>query len=468
MMSDTVSFLSLPMIFLTSLFVCLVLIVAHKRNILRHSRKHDQRAVQASHVVPASRLGGVGVFLAVFAATFLLKINSDFDTPFLVALSCVPVFLAGLAEDMGFDVSPLRRLMAAAVSSVFAILLLGIWLPRTDLPGVDGLMLYAPFAIFLTVLAASGYCHAVNLIDGMHGLAASTAILTAVGLAVVAAQAGLPEISDLAAILAAAAFGFLVLNWPLGKIFLGDSGSYSVGHILVWLGFLLVVRDPSVSVFAVVLVMFWPFADTLFTIQRRLRVGRAISRPDRLHHHQVVRRGLELIWLGRGNRHISNPVATLVMLPLIAAPVIAGVVLWDRPLAAAVALLLFAALFVATYLVAIRYLQTLNHSKPKQPPLRPVRAAVAYPNSLISAEVFILGEVISSHYSGPFNIGERSLDVRIFKKSGKSAWNLEMVEAGRTTVEWRRKFVSESEAWSAFINHVEAAVPDRQLGLNQH
>jgi len=94
----------------------------------------------------------------------------------------------------------------------------------------------------------------------------------------------------------------------------------------------LLIRLPDLSTWAVLLVFFWPIADTFFAIYRRRRAGRPTDMPDRLHYHQLVMRALEITLIGRNRRNVANPLATLVILPLASAPVIAGVLLWNKPL----------------------------------------------------------------------------------------------------------------------------------------
>ena len=115
------------------------------------------------------------------------------------------------------------------------------------------------------------------------------------------------------------------------------------------------VRVPEVSPWAVVLVFFWPIADTFMTILRRRRARRAAMHPDRMHFHQALMRGLEIVVLGRRARRFSNPVTTVLMVPLFSAPAFVGVLLWNEPVGAFVALCCFAVLFTCLYKTAIRY-----------------------------------------------------------------------------------------------------------------
>ncbi|MFD1195217.1 glycosyltransferase [Seohaeicola saemankumensis] len=345
--------LDLLIVFATSVAVCALIIFTRDYYMPLIERRADSGAVQAAHKRPTPRIGGITlvVCLLPIAAFVPPDINSRF---WLFTLSVLPVVIAGLAEDLGYHIRPVWRLLAAALSSIVAIILLGVWLPRTDMPGLDYLMVWAPFAWFFTIFACAGICNAFNLIDGLNGLASGVGVITALGLAAIASQTGHGSLVEMKLMLVAALLGFMIFNFPLGKIFLGDVGAYALGHLLAWFSIALLIRVPDLTTWAVLLIFFWPIADTFFAIYRRRRAGRPTDMPDRLHYHQLVMRALEITLVGRDKRHIANPLATLVILPMASLPVVAGVMLWDEPLKAFFALCAFSALFALSYILGIK------------------------------------------------------------------------------------------------------------------
>jgi UDP-GlcNAc:undecaprenyl-phosphate/decaprenyl-phosphate GlcNAc-1-phosphate transferase len=311
--------------------------------------RKDASAIQASHVGEPLRLGGVAVFAGLLIGSVLLSDHSSGEFTIRLLLATSPVFLAGLAEDLGYFVSPVGRFIASLFSAALAIALLGIWIQEPDLPGLGAVFSTPLVAIAITVLFAGFYCHSVNLIDGMNGLSSVVVISSALGIAVVAADADLGQISALSLLLAAAMAGFLLLNWPRSFLFLGDAGAYGVGHVLVWLAIGLGELAPDTSTASILLILFWPLADTLHTIFRRLFAGQSVLKPDRMHLHQKIRRGLEIAVIGAGKRERSNPVTTLLLVPMTAMPVIAGVYLKDNVTLAWLALGAFAVAFSITH-----------------------------------------------------------------------------------------------------------------------
>jgi len=318
-------------------------------------------AVQAMHTKPTPRLGGLAIFAALFASLPLAPPTiTDRYTLFVAAASLL--FIVGLAEDLGLGVSPRKRLMAASISSVLVMSLLDVWLPRADIPLLDDWMDHWAVAVPVTLLVTVGVANGFNLIDGVNGLAALTAIVAAVALALIADAAGYTVMVHLSMMLAAAVFGFMVLNYPFGFIFLGDAGAYTLGFVLSWFAIATLNNVPQASAWAMLLVVFWPVADTVLAIWRRSRNRRPAMAPDRLHFHQLVMRALEIHFLGRGRRQIANPLTTLILSPLVAVPPMVGVLFWDQPIMAFLSVLFFAALFGVTYNMAKPALETLSRT----------------------------------------------------------------------------------------------------------
>jgi len=171
--------------------------------------------------------------------------------------------------------------------------------------------------------------NAFNLIDGLNGLASFTGISTAIALSFIAFEIHQVEVLRFLFIFSACILGFMFLNFPAGKIFLGDAGAYTIGHLLVWSAIILVNQSSEVSPFAILLIFFWPVADTLLAIWRRLKQKKRAYHPDRLHFHQLVMRFLEIRFVGRSQRWLSNPLATTVLAPFVMMPQIIGVVFWN-------------------------------------------------------------------------------------------------------------------------------------------
>ena len=348
-------------LFFVSFILCLVVILSSGYGFARRT-DIDEIAVQSAHSGFVPRVGGLAIYISLLSLIPLLSIgfiplavvfDLNADELHLIILSAAPVFLVGLAEDLGYNMSSKVRLLASAFSSIFALILFKVWLTKLGVPGLDNLLLFAPFAILFTIFSTVGVVNSFNLIDGINGLSSYVSISIASSLSIVAFQVGELQFTIFFNLFSAAILGFLILNFPFGKIFLGDGGAYALGHLLVWSAIILINRKTEICSFAILLIFFWPVADTGLAIWRRWKLGNPADRPDRLHFHQLIMRFLEIRFFGRDKRHIVNPFSTIVLVPMISVPQALGVLFWNDLKGAMLSTLSMATLFVFTYLFGI-------------------------------------------------------------------------------------------------------------------
>ena len=236
----------------------------------------------------------------------------------------LPIFIIGLAEDYYFKTAPTFRFILGACSAICGILLSGVVLKSVDIGYLDQFLSASFIAFIFTVFCIVGLINAVNLIDGVHGLSLGICMVISISFFVVAHGVDDEGLAQLGILLAAASFGLMALNYPFGKIFLGDSGAYFIGFNISWLMILLAMRYEEVSKWSLLAIVCWPVTETVFSIVRRKLGGRSSDRPDRMHFHHVVMRGLEIISKRRISRQKSNPLATLIILPVACAPAVLG------------------------------------------------------------------------------------------------------------------------------------------------
>lgn len=136
--------------------------------------------------------------------------------------------------------------------------------------------------VIFTAFAVGGVANSINIIDGFNGLATTVSSLAFVGYALIAWQVEDTTLASVSLLLAACMWDFFWVNWPFGKIFLGDGGYYFICFALSWVSVLLLERNRSVSAFAVWLVCVRPVTEVLFSIFRRRIKKLNPSHPDRL------------------------------------------------------------------------------------------------------------------------------------------------------------------------------------------
>ncbi len=324
------------------------------------------QGVQKVHAVPTSRLGGAIILVAYLAAwTWAVPTNFAVRTPAVyLVLSALPVVLVGLWEDISGRVHPWYRLAASVLSGALATWLLAGVVNRLDIPILDGWLRYAIIALPLTWFMVAGACNAVNLIDGAHGLAGGTVLMMFAGLAVVAAHVGDGVVLAQTLPLLGAVLGFLLWNYPGGKVFLGDAGAYFFGFMYAQLSIQLVRNNPQVSAWFVIALAAYPIVETLYSIYRRkLLLGTDSMQADAGHLHSLlfrrlqVRYGMTRRW-GQINRANAQVAPRLWLHGAIC--LFAALLLWQHSLV----LMAFFALYGAFYIFCYRSL--LRRPRPKR------------------------------------------------------------------------------------------------------
>lgn len=308
----------------------------------------SMHGVQKLHAVPTPRVGGFPVFCGLLAAvSYLPHDAAQLLGPVLIAGT--PAFVAGMLEDVTKQVGVTHRLLATMASGLVAALITGQWLARIDIVGLDQALQWAPFGMLFTAFAVGGVANSINIIDGLNGLA-GIAVTAAFGaLAMMAAGVGDTSLAITSITMAASVLGFLLLNWPFGKIFLGDGGAYFLGFSLAWIGIQLVSRNPTVSAFAVLLTCAHPVAEVLFSIYRRSARREHPGAPDNLHLHSLIKKRYVRRWFSDWSPMAKNSAAGLMA--SVPSLVTAVVAVWvaTSAMAALLACLLFLLGYLALY-----------------------------------------------------------------------------------------------------------------------
>ncbi|GAB4224247.1 MAG: MraY family glycosyltransferase [Acidobacteriota bacterium] len=245
------------------------------------------------------RLGGLAIVLPTLVASLAAVLVEPTATalrhalPLLatVAVSGLGVFMMGLADDLA-GLRP-RTKLAVQAAAATAVFLAGARIDHLELPPFGPLPL-GWLSYPLTLLWILGLTNALNLIDGLDGLAAGVGTITAGVLAAFALLRGdvvtaLPMLA-----LGGALVGFLVYNFNPARIFMGDSGSQFVGFVLASISLVGYYKATTAAALALpLLALGVPIFDMLLAIARRVLAGRSPLAADREHiHHRLLDRGL--------------------------------------------------------------------------------------------------------------------------------------------------------------------------------
>ncbi len=349
-----------------SFFLSALAVQVFMRRARRHARRYAADMPQRFHKGHVPRLGGAGILIGMGVAWLVAGIPSD---PFNVAwplkasaltLLCIaPAVLGGIVEDVTQRVPVRYRLGLTIGSALLLCWLLDLGVARTGVPLVDGWLKAVPYAaILFAAFAIGGLPHAFNIIDGYNGLAGTVAVLVCLAISHVALQVGDRQLAAMVICLFGATLGFLMWNYPRGKIFAGDGGAYVWGMVIALACVTLVQRHRVVSPWFPMLLLIYPVWETLFSIYRKLARGQSPGTADALHFHQLIFRRIVRVafsddearqLLARNNR--TSPYLWMFA----AMSVVPAVLFWNNTLVLVLFCVLFVITYVAAYLMIVRF-----------------------------------------------------------------------------------------------------------------
>jgi UDP-GlcNAc:undecaprenyl-phosphate GlcNAc-1-phosphate transferase len=241
------------------------------------------------------RLGGEVLFLSTISTALIFSVIHPHG---ILVIRYLPIFTGlamlhyiGLFDDFRNLKAPLK--LAIQIIAAVCITLSGLLIKSISLPYIGTIHLgWAAYPV--TVIWIIGLANAINLVDGMDGLAGGIAAFASLAMGIIAILEGQYLTAMLAFILFGSVTGFLIFNFPPARIFMGDSGSLFLGAALAVLPLMGISKAASIGTLIIPLtLLIVPVLDTFSAIIRRIVKGRSPFFPDKEHiHHKLLDMGL--------------------------------------------------------------------------------------------------------------------------------------------------------------------------------
>jgi len=312
------------------------------------------------HETSTPRIGGLAIICALAIGVLQLEEESRNILRTEFALGLI-VFSFGFIEDLTKRVSVALRLWASFIPGVLGYFLTGISLNHVGWAPLDWFLGFTPVAILFTAFAVGGLTQAINIIDGFNGLCAGVSIWALSAILLIALQVGDSALALACVVVIASIAGFFFFNWPWGKLFLGDGGSYLLGFCVAWSSVVLAMRNPEVSPFALLLICIYPITEVLYSMVRRRQAKCETGQPDRLHLHQLI----AIAWVyprcGGLRGVFKNSLTGLAMSLSMVLPSLAAIVFYQQTAILILACMLFVAAYYILYRIALHCAAAREH-----------------------------------------------------------------------------------------------------------
>ena len=261
---------------------------------------------QAFHRYAISRSGGVAGIISLnifFLIYFLLYSNILYDYIFI----CNLIFFIGFLDDIKIKVSPSKRLLLMIFSIFFLIHFMSIEIFNIDISFLKNFLKIDIFSSIFVLLCFLFIINGANLIDGFNGLLTINFVIINSILLYINILNGNNEFSVLLIAQLIIFISFLLFNFPIAKIFLGDSGSYLIGSLVALNSIITNNLNPDYSSFFFCTLLFYLFFEVFFSFLRKVAQKKSPIHPDKKHLHMLIYEKISLIF-GKNKSNYMNSV----------------------------------------------------------------------------------------------------------------------------------------------------------------
>lgn len=309
--------------------------------------KPNERKV---HKTLMPRLGGLAIYISFIMGVLVFLPDIQDDLPILIGATIV--ILLGILDDL-FTLSAKRKFIGQIIAALVPVLS-GLQINYITIP--DGKVIeFGWLAIPITIFWIVAITNAINLIDGLDGLAAGVSSIALFTISYLAMTLGDPSAFVMGILLMGSTLGFLVYNFYPAKIFMGDTGALFLGYMISVLSILGLTKSATIfSLIVPIIILGVPIIDTTFAIIRRLIYGKPLSAPDKYHlHHCLIRMGFT-------HRQSVVSIYLLSILFSLTAILFTRSTIWGASVLIVTLLILVELIVEVTGLISINYRPILN------------------------------------------------------------------------------------------------------------
>ncbi|EQB38105.1 MULTISPECIES: glycosyltransferase family 4 protein [Virgibacillus] len=324
--------------------------------IIKFSKKlnaTDKPNVRKVHKAPIPTLGGLAIFISFLLGLLILQPTSTYH--FAIIIGAFLIIVLGFFDDIT-DLSAKFKFIIQIGIACIVVFGGGLHIEFVNLP-FGGQIEFGFMSSLITVFWIVGVTNAINLIDGLDGLAAGVSAIALFTIAGMAVSMGDVYVATMALILFFSIVGFLRYNFYPAKIFMGDTGALFLGYMIAVLALLGFKNVTIISFIIPIFILAVPISDTLIAIIRRYVNKQPLSSPDSSHLHH------RLLHMGFSHKHTVLFIYALSTMFSLAAILFSMTTVWGSVAIFAVAMLALQALIENLELINSKYKPLTNFFK---------------------------------------------------------------------------------------------------------
>ena len=337
-----------------SIFALLILFYSSLfffKNLKKKNYLKEYKSLQRSHFGEVPRFGGLIIYFFLF---FINIITIQSDLIFNICISSIPLIIVSLKEDLFQNTYVISRIIGMTVSIIIFFLLDKTTFPEINIPGIQIIMNSYPFAILFFCFSVLVIINGMNLIDGLNGLLSLNLLCQLIVLYYLSYKFNDGVFQILFSVLIITILIFLIFNFPIGKIFLGDLGAYFLAYIVSILIIKLFSKYNDILSWNAVLILFYPSFELLFSFIRKIFfLKKNPFSADHNHLHSLIYRyNLK----NNENSKKSNNLSTIFLTFFWSSPLYA-IFIYDDLLIIIFVILILSITYILSYLFFLNQLK---------------------------------------------------------------------------------------------------------------
>ena len=268
------------------------------------------QAIQKIHAGEISRMGGLVMLVGILALVLWSGDTGMSGTSLMFAIGFLPLAAVTLREDLHIPTSPIKRLIVLLISSGLILTLTEINLPDLNTPYLEWLTASPSLKMMFYALCVASLMNGMNFIDGTNGnmsFSLGAIFLNLLFLGVVMGDAAFIRLTLVCAF---PLLIFMLVNYPWGKIFAGDLGAYLYAAIAGFLTVHFFGLHTELSAWNAVLVLFYPVAELVYSLARKVASKQSPFQPDQAHLHIKL---YHIFLQGTGRPLLANNLVTVML-----------------------------------------------------------------------------------------------------------------------------------------------------------
>tara|TARA_Y100000992_G_scaffold148494_2_gene98969 strand:+ start:4291 stop:5334 length:1044 start_codon:yes stop_codon:yes gene_type:complete len=331
-----------PISLLVSILLIFISKIQGRRGII-----NLRKSPQTLHKKSISRFGGVAIFFSLLIVSlFDGSENYEFLRKALYCSS--PIFILGILDDFEVKIKPFVRLIIVFPSAFLSYYFLDVEAYSLDILYIDRLFEFKIFSIVFICFAIAGMVNAFNIIDGINGLVLLYTLTICILILLFQSSSSSTQINLFFVAIFFAIFAVFILNFPFGRIFLGDGGAYFLG-LMLSIGVIKYYQINDLSPWYVFSVFIYPITDVFISIIRRTIAKVSIFNPENKHLHHLVYKRVKKMNIESEN--INHALTTLFIFVLYFPFLLSANYFADNTIVLQIQCLVFLIFYLALYAI---------------------------------------------------------------------------------------------------------------------